>query len=92
MKTIWKYPFGNECVHEVSIPLIKPLCVQRQNNQFCLWALVDTEAKPVPCKVVICGTGTNTPDDISEHEYVGTVQVGAFVFHTFVKRINEDKA
>lgn len=73
-------------VQEVAMPLgAKPLCVQLQGDQLCMWALVDPREPPAQRTVRIAGTG-HRRDDISAEDYLGTYQLmgGSLVFHVFV--------
>ena len=87
MKTIWKYPLSVEDVQTIDLPAgYKPLCVQIQGDDLCLWALVDDRAEKVTAKVIIHGTG-HPADDVEGLQYVGTFQLygGSFVGHVFME-------
>ena len=87
MKTIWKYPLSEKC--SFAMPQgAKILTVARQNDESCLWALVDSEAPLCRRTFVMLGTG----HEILENNltFLGSVQYieGAIVMHVFEK--NED--
>lgn len=86
MTTIWKFPLTNPTGSQW-IPMPKGariLCVQAQNNAPCLWAEVDSEAKPDARLFAVTGTGwAITESDKYERHYIGTFQIdgGELVFH-----------
>lgn len=85
MKVIYKYPLEITDNQVIELPKDSGvLTVQMQNNQLCLWALVDTEQtqrQQVPVKVF--GTG-NPVDFTGPWQYVSTVQERIFVWHIFI--------
>lgn len=48
--------------------------------EIAVWAVVDTEAPPVPVSFSVLGTGLDVRDD---GRFIGTVRDGAFVWHVF---------
>ena len=89
MRTIYKYPVTIVDEFEVRMPRgAQPLCVQVQNGDPFLWALVDTEAAPVQRVLQVRGTGHPCDGFIASH-FVGSFQLhgGALVFHLFDPRI-----
>ena len=72
-------------IEEVFIPLTaKPLDFQSQNRKLVMWYEVDTShAIASPRQFLVIGTGwDHTP--IEDHwSYVGTTQVGPFVWHLY---------
>ena len=62
-----------------------PLCVQTQNGEPWLWALVDAAQPLAPMAFVIHGTGHPVLPGCGAHNYLGTFQLhgGALVFHVF---------
>lgn len=84
MKTIWKYQ-----LHDQSILMpwgAQVLAMQAQNDQPCLWAVVDTgRVADQVRRFLTYGTGHRLPDGHSQANYVGTYQLreGASVFHVF---------
>ena len=85
MKAIWKFPFETTGLFTLEMPAnAQILTVQTQNEQGCIWALVDVDA-PYEHRVFnIFGTGHDITDD-SNIGYIGTYQQhgGALVFHLF---------
>ena len=84
MTTVYKYPLGFKDSQEIHLPKDAiPLSVQLQHGNLTLWCLVDTTL-PIEVRIVdIRGTGESL--SYEPGLYVGTVQVGAFVWHVFMK-------
>lgn len=81
MKTIWKYQLDVTDRQRLYMPKgAEILCVQNQGGVLCLWAKVDSGAKPEERVIVIVGTGRPIHRDL---KYIGTVQQVAFVWHVF---------
>lgn len=84
MKRIFKYQLLIIDEHEVEMPEgAEILCVQVQNDQPAIWAIVDDE-KPMKNRVFrIVGTGRSI--DFDTQNYIGTVQLldGNLIFHVF---------
>lgn len=77
MKTVYKYPLG-----EVQLPKgAKILTVGYQNENFVMWAEVDTEQVSEHRTFVVFGTGWKMPD--LKMSYVGTIFEGALVCHVY---------
>lgn len=90
MKTVYKYELAVTEEQICVMPIgAKILSIQTQNEQICLWALVDTEQKEFEARgIVIKGTGYNLSE--YEHlEYIGTGQMaeGNFVYHCFENKL-----
>jgi len=83
MAAIWKYPLQVTDWQEVRMPPGKPLCVQMQGDQLCMWAEVVPHGMESTRQVRIYGTG-HTMDPVGSGSYVGTVQIGELVFHVYV--------
>jgi hypothetical protein len=80
VKTIYKYHLAlTDVQHITTLKGAIPLTVQMQRDQLCLWAKVDTDRPYVLRKFAVVGTGNRCEYD----EYVGSVQIGIFVFHVF---------
>lgn len=85
-KAIWKYVFP-KVTNEQSIFMPKKaqiLTVQAQNNEICIWALVDLTCLDLePRTFMIVGTGDNVYK--TNLDYIGTVQIfeGFLAFHIF---------
>lgn len=80
-KRIWKYPIALQDAQFIEMPKgAEILCVQMQDGNPCLWALVlpgETERR----KIEIYGTGH--PVSELELAYIGTYQEGPYVWHVF---------
>lgn len=84
MKTIYKYPIQVLDAQPVRIPAgAQILCVQTQQEQPCLWAMVNTDNAPEARHILTRGTGQRLTEQ--EGRYIGTYQLrgGALVFHVF---------
>lgn len=85
MKAIYKYvvPFDNYPTINMHT-IYELLHVDNQNEQFCLWAIVDPESEKVETKFTIVGTGQRF-DDYLDYDYVGSAlfQGGLYVWHLF---------
>ena len=82
MKTIWKYKLDN--IGGVEMPKgAEVLCVQVQDNEPCLWALVDPNAAKEIRHFLVVGTGHVIEKQYIK--YVSTFQMhsGILVFHVF---------
>jgi len=80
MTTIWKYTLQIDDGEMIDMPRgARPLAVQVQAGDMCLWAAVDSRAPLVRHKFNIGGTGHPLPDG----EYIGSVQDGPYVWHIF---------
>lgn len=84
MRVIHKYPLGLTDSHQIlRLPVsAKPLSVQLQGRQLCLWAEIDTEIDGQK-EVVISTVGTGRPIPPGAVNYLGTVQAGNFVWHVY---------
>lgn len=89
MKTIYKYQLQIVDHQLVQIPKKATfLSVQFQENQLCMWLIVDTERMDLEAAhISIFGTGHELPDsvDSAKYWYLGTVQQfnGKLVWHIF---------
>ncbi len=83
MNQIFKYALRvTDARQTVLMPLgARILSVQNQNGNLTLWALVDDRRDQVPRKFLVVGTGQDF--DAFGLEYVGTAQIGIFVWHVF---------
>lgn len=83
MKTIWKYPL--QPTQRLPLPKgAKILSAQLQNDEICIWVLLDTENLTQEVPIWIFGTGHEVPKNLNL-EFIGTVQLmgGGLVFHVF---------
>jgi hypothetical protein len=79
---IYKYPLKLVDEQTVEMPNSATLLhVAEQNGQLCLWAMVDPRREVVGVPIVIVGTG-NPMGNVGK--YLGTVQMGRFVWHVFL--------
>ena len=82
-RTIYKYYINNVRRQEVDLPQgFEILHVGQQDGNLVLWAMVDADAPTHKVPIMIFGTGHPVPED-SYLYHIGTVQVGAFVWHIF---------
>lgn len=94
-RRIWKYELAITDEQKIEVPPgFKPLHVGAQPTrlgglQLCLWAEVNEgtgSTDNMPLLVRVIGTGNAMPD-MSDFGYVGTVQMGLFVWHVYVERM-----
>lgn len=84
MKKIFKYKLEITEFQEIEMPRHSHiLCVQTQNGEVCLWALVDYAEDPEVRKIKIFGTGH--PIEQDNIKYIGTTQQldGQLMWHVF---------
>lgn len=86
-RTIWKFPIQTTGQQAIEMSLAATiLCVQTQQGNPCIWAMVNGEPNhpKETRKFNIYGTGHPLPDDFTM-PYIGTYQLegGALVFHVF---------
>lgn len=95
--SVYKYPLEIADTQEVVLPKgAEILTAQMQNNNLCLWVVVDTEERAeMVLKVHIVGTGqpakfrnidpTVKREPGQQSTYLATVQQGASVWHVFIQ-------
>jgi hypothetical protein len=84
VRTVWKHPIWVEDRQTVVLPEgAQILTVWTQDEQPCLWALVDDQAEYEGRTIITHGTGH--PAEEPGLEYIGTYHLkdGALVFHVF---------
>lgn len=91
MKTIYKYEIytGSQTIEMPKDAEI--LCVQRQLDSACVWAIVETSEDTEFKKIDVFRTGHPISDEIGFHrEYIGTYQEagGGLIWHVFERIIN----
>jgi hypothetical protein len=59
------------------------LTLDVQNGLPMIWALVDTDKGIDPKEFRVVGTGESLPPDTNRDTYIGTWQLGPFVWHLF---------
>jgi len=84
-KRVWKFvldPNNTKIVMPVGAEV---LTVQSQNNEACLWALVDPDSERETRVFDVYGTGHNIRYDIGiDRKYIATFQLNdGLVFHVF---------
>lgn len=93
MLTVYKYPIEVKSHFPLSLPDgARILKVDFQGDQLCLWALGDTNVKPVTRMIRVFGTGhpigTENPNvTMNKLVFIDTVFHGPFVWHVFVDAI-----
>lgn len=89
MHTIFKYPLELPSEEGASQTLLLPaealiLNVQVQNDIPVLWAEIQTDMPVRPRKICVYGTGWDLHSVKRGYRgYLGTVQIGPFVWHYF---------
>lgn len=84
-KVVYKYKLQiTKVIQEVVLPLgAQILCIKMQNDELCMWALVDPDQTYNEVVKIRCaGTGYEITEDV---EYIDTVMLldGELVFHFF---------
>lgn len=83
--TIWKYSLKATDYNEILLPTgAEILCVQMQNGEPCMWAMVNSEETKKELHIIeTFGTGHSI--DHNPRKYIGTYQLqnGYLVFHVF---------
>ena len=85
-KTIWKFKLEVTDGQSIPMPIgAEILTVQTQNDQPCLWALVDPNAEVENRYIEIFGTGHPVADKGIWRKYISSFQKrdGRLVFHVF---------
>lgn len=83
MKTIWKFDLNIVDEQHIRMPDgARLLSVQNQHGFIALWALVDDDVEDNERRLFIRGTG-HPIDAAVNAVFVGTVIVGAYVWHIF---------
>jgi hypothetical protein len=81
MKTIHKFPFEVEDEVVITMPrTARVVLVECQNDQPCMWAIVDTREEPAETRFFVTGTGHPAPD---AREHLASFQQGPFVWHVW---------
>ena len=84
-KVVYKYKLQlTKVIQEVVLPRgAQILCIKMQNDELCMWALVDPDQTyDEVVKIRCAGTGHEIKEDV---EYIDTAMLfdGALVFHFF---------
>lgn len=81
-RTIWKFVLPIQDTVEINLPSgSTPLHVAEQDGAVCLWVEVTLGAPNEFRKFLVRGTGNPLTGD--EGPYLGTAQVGMFVWHVY---------
>jgi|21_taG_2_1085346.scaffolds.fasta_scaffold22647_3 hypothetical protein len=86
-QAVWKYPLQVTDEQIIEVPVgAEPLKAEMQNDELCLWMLVNPEVSTVKKKVHVHGTGHPVSDFVTRSDYVDSFMLhdGALVFHVFV--------
>ena len=79
---IYEYELALQDEQDVAMPVgARVLSVQAQDGRVVLWAKVDETTHYELRRFRLYGTGVLLPE--TPGKYVGTVQLGAYVFHVF---------
>ena len=83
MRAVWKYPLPliEGAFHVYDIPDGIVRLVGEQSCTIMMWVEVDPEAPPTRRTFQIVGTGH--PEIDEGFVYLGTVQIGMFVWHVY---------
>ena len=89
MKTIYKYILTAKGSQKIPMPMnAEILSIQNQNEQICIWAIVDPKEEKELRHFEIFGTGHPLNYKTGgEATFIGTVQMssGSLVLHVFEK-------
>lgn len=98
MKAVFKFKLEVDTSHNLVItkpvhmcPSAKPLYVDFQNNELCLWAEVETSENPVERVFEVYGTGERMyPEENFVREYIGTAITNndSTVFHVYGRKFS----
>lgn len=95
MRTIWRYPLEIKDQQTIQVPCagvdiyramkIKEqiLKLDVQNEEPCLWILVDTKYTKRDVIITMYGTGYRCCEQIED--YLDSFQISEFVYHVFVR-------
>lgn len=84
MRVIYKYPFNLDQVQTIEMPeAAQILKIDLVNNEYYLWALVNTDEAIVERTIEIFGTGHEIPEGAAYRKYLGTVNNAPFIWHVF---------
>lgn len=81
--TIWKFQLNEEQLQQLEVPSgAQILTANFQDDNLCIWALVNDEAPREPRYIRLIGTG-QVVDMFETKIYINTVFKNGFVFHIF---------
>jgi hypothetical protein len=79
---IWKTQLLKTDYQGIAVPFgAKFLTAQLQAGEWCIWYLCNDQQPMTSRKIVVVGTGHETPSGVLD--YIDTIQDGAYVFHLF---------
>ncbi len=85
MKKIWKYTLPEKSYPVISMQKgARVLSVDVQHGKVQVWALVDPNAVEELREFRMAGTGDSLEEEIVSWRFIGTVQMGDFVWHIFL--------
>lgn len=83
--SIWKFSLRvTQAPQQIEVPtgaIIRH--IGEQDGSICIWMEVTQSAPKEKRKFLVMGTGWELPED---RNYVGTVQMGSFVWHVYENR------
>lgn len=87
-RRIYKYPIEADDEDVGLSTVVMPACariihVGSQGGVLVVWAIVDSQDVNATNSFAVIGTGWDLPAKCTAENHVGTVQVGAFVWHIF---------
>lgn len=86
IQAIWKFELRVTDVQTIEMPAgARVLTVAAQGPALMLWAEVDPSAPVKPLTVRVVGTGFTYGEWRERAGYLGTAQVGPFVWHVFAE-------
>jgi len=83
MLKIWKYLLGHD-LGKVTVSMPAPakiLSIGVQSGEIVVWAIVGPGNAQEDRVFAVCWTGNIAPSE--PHDHLGTVQIGALVYHIF---------
>lgn len=86
MLQVWKFPLAIADSQQIEMPHgCKILHFAVQNDQPCIWALVDPDAEKGRVSFRLAGTGHPIEHEMDKLEFIGTILIrnGSLVFHLF---------
>jgi hypothetical protein len=85
MITIWKFALAVTNRQSFSLPAdAKVLCVQTQQGQGVMWVLLNISQAMITRTFRTVGTGNVYEGNVDN--YIGTYQLGSFVWHVFEEK------
>lgn len=80
---IFKYPL-EIMDNDIAMPIdSKILSVGEQNGKLFMWAMVNDQSPTGIRRITVVGTGWELKNSMARRSFLGTVQVGEYVWHVF---------